>query len=123
MSVARHDSAHLHVSGRANYTDDIPLPANTLHAAFGTSAVAHGQVIRLDLAPVKAAAGVVAVFAAQDVPGENNYGSAVHDSNPPTRGSLRPLLSRKRACTRQRAHGRITGIATTDRKAGGPREA
>jgi xanthine dehydrogenase large subunit len=74
-----HDSAHLHVSGRARYADDIPLPADTLHGAFGMSSIAHGRVLRLDLAPVKAAPGVIAVFAAPDVPGENNYGSAVHD--------------------------------------------
>ena len=74
-----HDSAHLHVSGRAQYADDIPLPANALHGAFGMSSIAHGRVIKLDLAPVRAAPGVVAVFAAEDVPGENNYGSAVHD--------------------------------------------
>jgi xanthine dehydrogenase large subunit len=77
--VPPHDSAHLHVSGRANYADDIPLPANVLHGAFGMSSIAHGRVTRLDLAPVKAAPGVVAVFAAADVPGDNNYGSAVHD--------------------------------------------
>lgn len=33
-----HESAHLHVSGRATYTDDIPLVAGTLHAALGLSA-------------------------------------------------------------------------------------
>src|SRR5580692_10736008 len=77
--VPPHDSAHLHVSGRANYADDIALPANLLHGAFGMSSIAHGRVTRLDLAPVKAAPGVVAVFAAEDVPGDNNYGSAVHD--------------------------------------------
>jgi xanthine dehydrogenase large subunit len=74
-----HDSAHLHVSGGAHYTDDIPLPANTLHGAFGMSTIAHGRVTRLDLAPVRTAPGVVAVFTAEDVPGENNYGAAVHD--------------------------------------------
>jgi xanthine dehydrogenase large subunit len=78
-SAPRHDSAHLHVSGRANYADDIALPANALHGAFGMSRIAHGQVTRLDLAPVRAAAGVVAVFTAADVPGANNYGAAVHD--------------------------------------------
>src|SRR5580704_11417020 len=77
--VPPHDSAHLHVSGRAQYADDIPLPVNTLHGAFGMSSIAHGRVTRMDLAPVLAAPGVVAVFAAQDVPGENNYGGAVHD--------------------------------------------
>ncbi|HTC44063.1 MAG TPA: xanthine dehydrogenase molybdopterin binding subunit [Steroidobacteraceae bacterium] len=77
--VPPHESAHLHVSGLANYADDIALPANTLHGAFGMSSIAHGRVTRLDLAPVWAASGVVAVFAAADVPGDNNYGSAVHD--------------------------------------------
>ena len=33
----------------------------------------------MDLMPVKAFPGVVAVATASDVPGENNYGSAVHD--------------------------------------------
>jgi xanthine dehydrogenase large subunit len=74
-----HESAHLHVSGRAQYADDIALPANALHAAFGMSSIAHGRVTRLNLEPVRAAPGVVAVFAAADVPGENNYGAAVHD--------------------------------------------
>ncbi len=75
----RHDSAHLHVSGNASYADDIPLPAGTLHAAFGMSSCAHGKITRLDLAPVRAAPGVVAVFAAEDVPGDNNYGASIHD--------------------------------------------
>ena len=57
----RHESAHLHVSGRALYADDIPLPANTLHAAFGLSNVAHGRIRELDLAAVLAFPGVVAV--------------------------------------------------------------
>jgi xanthine dehydrogenase large subunit len=74
-----HDSAHLHVSGRALYADDIPLPANALHAAFGLSSIAHGRIRTLDLTPLQALPGVVAVASAADVPGENNYGSAVHD--------------------------------------------
>ena len=75
----RHESAHLHVSGQALYADDIPLPANTLHAAFGMSTIAHGRIRAMDLAPVLDLPGVVAVATAADVPGENNYGSAVHD--------------------------------------------
>jgi xanthine dehydrogenase large subunit len=74
-----HDSAHLHVSGQALYCDDIPLPANALHAAFGMSAIAHGRIKSLDLAPVLAVPGVIAVALPADIPGENNYGSAVHD--------------------------------------------
>ena len=75
----RHESAHLHVSGRALYADDIPLPANTLHAAFGMSTIAHGRIQTLELGAVLESPGVVAVATAADVPGENNYGSAVHD--------------------------------------------
>ena len=32
-----HDSAHLHVSGEAPYTDDIPEPRDLLHVAVGMS--------------------------------------------------------------------------------------
>ena len=74
-----HDSAHLHVSGKALYTDDIPLPANTLHGAFGVSQIAHGRIRQLDLSAVQAAPGVVAVALPADIPGENNYGGVVHD--------------------------------------------
>jgi len=75
----QHESAHLHVSGRAVYADDVALPAHTLHAAFGISRVAHGRIKSLDLSAVLASPGVVAIALAADVPGENNYGSIVHD--------------------------------------------
>src|SRR5450755_2262051 len=65
----RHDSAHLHVSGRALYTDDMALPPDTLHAAFGTSGIAHGRLRAVDLAPLLALPGVVAAATAEDVPG------------------------------------------------------
>jgi xanthine dehydrogenase large subunit len=74
-----HDSAHLHVSGEALYCDDIPLPANTLHAAFGLSTIAHGHVRKLDVTPVLAMPGVRTVALPSDIPGENNYGGVVHD--------------------------------------------
>jgi len=74
-----HESAPLHVAGRAHYTDDLPLPAGTLHMAFGQSTVAHGRIRRLNLAPVQAAQDVLAVLQAGDVPGENNYGGVLKD--------------------------------------------
>ena len=82
MSIGRarmHDSAPLHVSGQAQYCDDIVLPENALHAAFGLSPIAHGRITALELAAVAAAPGVAAIAVAADVPGENNYGGAVHD--------------------------------------------
>jgi xanthine dehydrogenase large subunit len=74
-----HDSAHLHVSGQATYADDIALPAGALHGAFGLSGIPHGRIRTLDLTALEALAGVATVATAADVPGENNYGSAVHD--------------------------------------------
>ena len=52
-----HESAHLHVTGEAAYTDDLPEPAGTLHAAPGLSSVAHGRIVSLDLSAVRAAPG------------------------------------------------------------------
>ena len=74
-----HDSAHLHVSGTAAYTDDLPEPRDLLHLAVGMSPVAHAVLRGVDVEPVLAAPGVVAVCTAADIPGENNYGSIVRD--------------------------------------------
>ena len=74
-----HDSAHLHVSGRAAYTDDLPEPRDLLHLAVGMSTVAHANVRDLDLSNVLAAHGVVDTCTAADIPGENNYGSIIKD--------------------------------------------
>ncbi len=74
-----HDSAHLHVAGEATYTDDIPEPRGTLYAAVGKSPIPHGRIRSLDLDPVRAAPGVVAVIAAADIPGVNDVGPIQHD--------------------------------------------
>jgi xanthine dehydrogenase large subunit len=74
-----HDSAHLHVSGEALYTDDIPEIRGTLHAAIGMSERAHARLKSVDLARVAAAPGVVAVITAKDIPGKNDYGPVVAD--------------------------------------------
>jgi xanthine dehydrogenase large subunit len=74
-----HDSAHLHVSGNAAYTDDLPEPRDLLHLAIGMSTVAHANVLNVDLSEVLAAAGVADVYTADDIPGENNYGSIIKD--------------------------------------------
>ena len=50
---AAHDSAQLHVAGEAHYTDDLPEPRGTLHAALGVSPAAHGRLARLDLTAVR----------------------------------------------------------------------
>ncbi|HIV71566.1 MAG TPA: xanthine dehydrogenase molybdopterin binding subunit [Candidatus Aquabacterium excrementipullorum] len=74
-----HESAHLHVTGSAPYTDDILELAGTLHCALGLSPVAHGQLLGIDLDTVKAMPGVVAVITAADIPGRNDCGAIMHD--------------------------------------------
>ena len=74
-----HDSAERHVRGAALYVDDIPEPADLLHVCLAMSPHAHARILRMDLTAVRAAPGVVAVFAAGDIPGENNVGPVVHD--------------------------------------------
>ena len=74
-----HDSAHLHVSGRATYTDDLPEPRDLLHLAVGMSTEAHARIEGIDLDPVVRAPGVVDVFDASAIKGSNNYGPIVHD--------------------------------------------
>ena len=74
-----HDSAHLHVSGAAAYTDDIPEPRDLLHVAIGLSSKAHAHVRSIDLSEVVAAAGVVAACTAADIQGVNNCGPVVAD--------------------------------------------
>lgn len=74
-----HDSADLHVAGTAAYVDDLPEPPGLLHLAFGHAGDGHATLRSLDLDEVRAAPGVVAVYTAADIPGENNVGPVVHD--------------------------------------------
>ena len=76
-----HESAHLHVTGGATFTDDMPELAGTLYAALIMSPVAHGELIGdgIDREAILKEHGVVAVYTAKDIPGENNCGPIVHD--------------------------------------------
>ncbi|MYZ49758.1 xanthine dehydrogenase molybdopterin binding subunit [Propylenella binzhouense] len=74
-----HDSAARHVTGAAVYVDDIPELPGTLHLHVATSSRAHARVAAIDLAPVRAAPGVVAVLSAGDIPGENDCSPVFHD--------------------------------------------
>lgn len=78
----RHDSAHKHVTGTAEYIDDIREPADTLHAALGMADRAHAEIISLDLDAVRAAAGVVWVITAEDIPGFNDVASTGRHDEP-----------------------------------------
>ena len=69
-----HESAHLHVTGQACYTDDINMPSNTLFAYVGLSHASHATIKSLDLDAVRSAQGVVSVITADDIPGLRDIG-------------------------------------------------
>ncbi len=76
----RHDSATKHVTGAAEYTDDVLEPIGTLHAYLGLSDVAHADIVSIDLSAVLAAPGVVGVLGADDIPGSNDVSpTGLHD--------------------------------------------
>ncbi|MEM1147375.1 MAG: xanthine dehydrogenase molybdopterin binding subunit, partial [Pseudomonadota bacterium] len=74
-----HDSAHLHVSGQAQYVDDLPEPTDCTHIYVAMSERAHADITALDLEPVRRAPGVLSVLSAEDIPGENDIGPVIHD--------------------------------------------
>ncbi len=74
-----HDSAHLHVSGSATYTDDIPEPRDLLHLAVGMSEYAHADIRSIDLSDVLNAEGVVDACTAADIQGDNQCGPIISD--------------------------------------------
>ena len=71
-----HDSARRHVTGGARFTDDVPLPPETLHAYLGLSTIARTRLERLELEAVRSAPGVVGVLTAQDIPGTNDISTS-----------------------------------------------
>ncbi|QRM49991.1 xanthine dehydrogenase molybdopterin binding subunit [Rhizobium sp. BG6] len=73
--LLRHDSAHKHVTGTADYIDDLPEPAGLLHGALGLSDRAHAEILSMDLSEVAKTPGVVWVFTGKDVPGVNDVSS------------------------------------------------
>jgi len=74
-----HDAAVLHVTGAARYVDDIPVPGDCVHLAFGLSTIARGRITGLDLAPVRAAPGVVAVLEGADFDVIPDCSPSAHD--------------------------------------------
>lgn len=86
-----HESAHLHVAGEADYIDDLPELAGTLHCALGLSPMASGRLTGMTLDTIRALPGVVAVLSAADIPGTNDCGSIVHDDPILCSGEIRYL--------------------------------
>ncbi|KAL1215699.1 Xanthine dehydrogenase 1 [Cardamine amara subsp. amara] len=74
-----HLSARMQVTGEAEYTDDTPVPPNTLHAALVLSKVPHARILSIDDSAAKSSPGFVGLFLAKDIPGDNMIGPIVAD--------------------------------------------
>ena len=68
-----------HVTGKSVYLDDIPEQKGTLHALPFTSPIARGKIIRINFSKAEAVDGVIKIFAANDIPGENQIGGILPD--------------------------------------------
>jgi len=79
--IKQHESGSKHVSGYANYIDDMVEPDGILYGAIGYSKKAHAIISKLDLKEVWKSEGVVSVATSEDIPGRNDVGP-VHDGDP-----------------------------------------
>jgi len=68
-----------HTRGESIYLDDIPLVHGTLFGAAFPSPVAHGKIKSLDFSEAAQSNGVVRIFTAKDIKGENQIGGIIQD--------------------------------------------
>ncbi len=76
---AVHESAWKHVTGRAQFVNDMPLAPHCLVSKIVVSPVAHGIIKNIDTTEALKVPGVVAVVTAKDIPGVNDSSSWAHD--------------------------------------------
>jgi len=71
--------AFTHTRGESVYLDDIPIIRGTLFGAAFASPIAHGTIQQLDMLEAEAIPGVIKIFTAKDITGENQIGGIVPD--------------------------------------------
>ncbi len=74
-----HESAHLHVTGKAQYIDDVNLPANALYGVALYSPIARGIIKKLNYDEALQMPGVVTIIDFSQIPGHNQMGAVIHD--------------------------------------------
>ena len=68
-----------HVSGKSVYIDDIPEQKGTYYGVIYTSPIAHAKIQNIDYSKALKANGIIQIFTAQDIPGENQIGGIIKD--------------------------------------------
>jgi xanthine dehydrogenase large subunit len=74
-----HDSARLHVTGEAIYTDDMPELPGTLHTALVLSDRPHARIAAIDTEAARCAPGVRLVLSGADLGEHAMIGPVFHD--------------------------------------------
>jgi xanthine dehydrogenase/oxidase len=77
--AVQHKNADAQVTGETQYTDDLPLPSNALHAVLVTSTKCHARLVSVDMSEAELCPGYVAYLSAKDVTGCNKIGAIVKD--------------------------------------------
>lgn len=75
----KQNDIYFHARGESLFVDDMGAFFGVLHAAVLPSPVARGRITKLDMEAARRAPGVTAVFAAADIPGENQIGGIIPD--------------------------------------------
>ncbi|PWB69522.1 MAG: xanthine dehydrogenase, partial [Holophagae bacterium] len=75
----KHLDTAAHTRGEARFIADLELPPGCLHAAVVESPVPLGHRLRVEAAGAESVPGVVRVFTAADIPGENQIGGIILD--------------------------------------------
>ncbi len=79
LSSFKNIDSQNHVQGRSVYVDDIPVRQGTLYASVFSSPIAHGKFKTVDISAAEKQPGVVRIFLAKDVPGQNQIGGIIPD--------------------------------------------
>ncbi len=74
-----HESAHLHITGEAVYTDDQLAGKNFLEVWPVCAPHARARILKRDATAARQVPGIKAVLLAEDVPGVNDVGAVKHD--------------------------------------------
>ena len=96
-----HESGVGHVTGGALYVDDTAQRRPMLEAWPVCSPYAHARITSRDADKARRAPGITAVLMAEDIPGENNVGTARHDE---------PLFARDEVLY----HGQLIALVVGD---------
>lgn len=75
----KHESSQLHVTGTANFIDDVLLPENALHGYVVTSKIARGKLISYGFKQALKVSGVKSILCCKNIKGKNQMGVLKED--------------------------------------------